>query len=797
VAKRVVQHLHVERMAETMTWAQFCMLDRVVNSVLYSSAVICLSLPLWECFSEGVVEACFSSLRAMLSAIGSLDFFRFMNVVISAIGHLTLFQFTGATLMYCFANALLIVAKCYSLSVRRTEYSTAVTFFRCFKPDRLLVIFCHVISAYMCTFLFRQAVRFQGEGQASWGTLEAAYINSAAIVTGVYYGFRFFMSGEDALVFPPIDIPARHVVLQKLRHELWTSTQRAFWTALIFFILHSMFDNLFEALVTERSSVPTPTLFDLSWVAFFFLMQLHTYWAVSSLLLETFASQAIRFDYKGVLYPFVGTELFAEASNNILLSGKLCVGSATEGSLFEQLIQAAPTRLGCSDHAKHHHKAFEAVMKRKGAQATKFNLVPQAGINTKVWRDVQGDSVRDLTQHSSHYPNAPDDHLLLNSRSHTSRGTGMWFFENVRNSGVEMTGYFSPPTTGEHSFIVTSGGGAAELFCGSSPETCHKIAWTTGESNRRGDWLVDGPDNQCSRPFMMRADSEYFIKVIQKTGNCEGGFVSVGVQLPDRNEQVYLPARMIHPARTACQDPVAAATTRQSGSSTNQQSSAGGSRSTARSSSDHVYRALAFLDLVSIARFSPRRRLDFFRDQTGEVWQSVLYHCTAVIDALTLELQLARAASVAHRYQQPQPSHTPVVQPSNSDGYLADQAINRQTERAIRQDQYGNVYGQNFASSGPLGEIGSVGHGDTMDWHADLVVKASMDIMDTQFGNAKWWSLQYPKMWFLGFSWAVIPKSAGLFWNLWSRFLMVVLGFGQASPNKARGIKFWRFRRQW
>jgi M6 family metalloprotease-like protein len=145
------------------------------------------------------------------------------------------------------------------------------------------------------------------------------------------------------------------------------------------------------------------------------------------------------------------------------------------------------------------------------------------GLKRESYTAISGIAVADLTTHPR-YPGCA-----------TTIGTISQFeFSPPPNSGDVISGYLTPPFSGEYRFYLASAN-ASELWLSldSAPENAVLIAEEFAANSKR-NWAGYGPTSHISAPIFLVQSNWYYVKTIHKAG-AGPSHVAVAWQLPGGN----------------------------------------------------------------------------------------------------------------------------------------------------------------------------------------------------------------------------------------------------------------------
>ena len=146
------------------------------------------------------------------------------------------------------------------------------------------------------------------------------------------------------------------------------------------------------------------------------------------------------------------------------------------------------------------------------------------GLTYAWWNNIKGIKVTDLTG-SPRYPGQPSGSQVIESfqlpTNHTS------------NSGAQVSGYLTPPVTGNYQFWIASDD-QGELWLGESPSDAEKVAYVPDFSSPL-QW--DKYAVQASAPIRLQAGKSYYIMALRKEGK-GGDNLSVAWAGPGINQQI-------------------------------------------------------------------------------------------------------------------------------------------------------------------------------------------------------------------------------------------------------------------
>lgn len=188
--------------------------------------------------------------------------------------------------------------------------------------------------------------------------------------------------------------------------------------------------------------------------------------------------------------------------------------------------------------------ARAGLVSASGSVSVAYPPGPGTGITREWWSGVAGTTVAELTGAAA-FPDHPTSVDLLEElvESRGMEGTG---------SGERLRGYFVPPVTGDHVFVIASAD-ASELWL--SGDWNHagrrRIAAVAGATELRA-W--DAQPGQRSAPVALRAGQPVYFEVLHKSGGA-GGHVSVGVELPGGVAERPIPADRLLPWGAAVYPP--------------------------------------------------------------------------------------------------------------------------------------------------------------------------------------------------------------------------------------------------
>lgn len=151
-----------------------------------------------------------------------------------------------------------------------------------------------------------------------------------------------------------------------------------------------------------------------------------------------------------------------------------------------------------------------------------LNFNVGGGVVMKVYRDISGGGVGDLTNSEKFISNAPDEVSEVVSMEHLALGD---------NYGSEMLGYFVPDHDDTYTFYLSSDDSSTLwLSTDESPANVVRIGNQGGWNGDR-EW-VSGGDAAArkSPPIALKAGSRYFMYALQKEG---GGGDSLSVAFTD------------------------------------------------------------------------------------------------------------------------------------------------------------------------------------------------------------------------------------------------------------------------
>ncbi len=150
-------------------------------------------------------------------------------------------------------------------------------------------------------------------------------------------------------------------------------------------------------------------------------------------------------------------------------------------------------------------------------------LVP-GKILVRFYRNIGGTAVANLTSAAT-YPNSPDDVQLWDVFS-SGDGTGDTFGDNY---GLELTGFYTAPASGNYKFYIRSDDASQLLFSTDDTEGgLRQIAAQTGCCNT----FTDQPGSLSSQPIALEKGKAYYFKAYLKEGG-GGDFIQVGVLGPN------------------------------------------------------------------------------------------------------------------------------------------------------------------------------------------------------------------------------------------------------------------------
>lgn len=142
----------------------------------------------------------------------------------------------------------------------------------------------------------------------------------------------------------------------------------------------------------------------------------------------------------------------------------------------------------------------------------------------RLYRGIGGTAVNSLLIDPK-YPNSPDEVFLWDIFS-SGDSTGDVFGDNY---GGEITGFYTPPTTGNYKFYIRSDDASQLLLSTDDTEGgLRQIAAQGGCCNA----FTDTPGSLSSQPIALTAGQPYFVKAYWKEGG-GGDFIQVGVLGPD------------------------------------------------------------------------------------------------------------------------------------------------------------------------------------------------------------------------------------------------------------------------
>lgn len=141
----------------------------------------------------------------------------------------------------------------------------------------------------------------------------------------------------------------------------------------------------------------------------------------------------------------------------------------------------------------------------------------------RFYNNIGGTAVSDLLNSPS-YPDSPTSAALWDTLS-SGDGTGDTFGDNY---GAELTGFFTPPTTGNYKFYIRSDDASRFLLSTDATEAgLRQIAQQPGCCNG----FTDTPGSLSSLPIALTKGLPYFFKAYLKEGG-GGDFIQVGVLGP-------------------------------------------------------------------------------------------------------------------------------------------------------------------------------------------------------------------------------------------------------------------------
>ena len=206
------------------------------------------------------------------------------------------------------------------------------------------------------------------------------------------------------------------------------------------------------------------------------------------------------------------------------------------GTRFILTVQTNSTRLDVTKGLIRFTRASDDQFIRVGADhfavaAANYELseLPfTGGILREYWTNAPGEYHPTYLTSNTNYPDHPSGRdYLTNFETFSYWGT---------NYGARFRGYLLPTTTGDYNFWITAGdGGDLYLSPDNNPDHRQQIA----------HW--GGPDGntQQSTPLPLKAGCEYYIEVLQKTGNADS-HLAIDWQGPGRNREV-IPGEFLSP----------------------------------------------------------------------------------------------------------------------------------------------------------------------------------------------------------------------------------------------------------
>jgi hypothetical protein len=197
------------------------------------------------------------------------------------------------------------------------------------------------------------------------------------------------------------------------------------------------------------------------------------------------------------------------------------------GTRFTLSVTTNSTRLDVSEGFVRFTRTSDEQFVRVGADhfavaAANYELseLPRpGGILREYWTNVIGGFFVTYLTSNTNYPDHPNGRDYL-SRLETFSNWGT-------NYGARIRGYLLPPATGDYTFWITAGdGGDLYLSPDDNPDHRQQIA----------HWEPKGNARQ-STPLPLKAGCEYYIEVLQKTGNADS-HLAVEWQGLGRNREV-------------------------------------------------------------------------------------------------------------------------------------------------------------------------------------------------------------------------------------------------------------------
>jgi hypothetical protein len=198
------------------------------------------------------------------------------------------------------------------------------------------------------------------------------------------------------------------------------------------------------------------------------------------------------------------------------------------GTRFALSVRSNATRLDVIEGLVRFTRASDEQFVRVGAghfavAAADYELsaLPLAGsILREYWTNVPGSFHTVYLTSNTNYPDHPSGRDYLSKLETPSN--------SVTNYGERIRGYLLPPATGDYTFWIKAGdGGDLYLSPDDNPDHRQQIA----------HWEGPKRNSQQSAPVPLQAGGEYYIEVLQKTGNADS-HLAVEWQIPGRNREI-------------------------------------------------------------------------------------------------------------------------------------------------------------------------------------------------------------------------------------------------------------------